>query len=548
DVNPFVLPKTQDILFIREKQLKMIKKNNRLKRKNHVQDKTTFATRIKARIGSMKRFYELDAVDDVEEDEDKDDDKPRKCDPAWMISTVKSCHYDEESLKEYINRTREMFLLQYSLSVKEETMQKMDAIAAKEEENLNQANTHLEESAVAFEEFLKENDKFSVDAVKIAEQETKDKLEKMIEMKKATAQMMNVKSEISKLAETLKEYLKYKEFLDNVAPKEWKEECRERELLKRQKVKQVKKKQKEQIGPSTLSVTTKSKQETWKDVFGSRIQSRLVITSKSLYRSSQCKGVVAPESITHEHKPVYCSSEAATHVPEPHVDLTDNIQTVTRFEELENKTSGRSLHRTDSSKDTKQGSKQAIKDTNSSGVKETYCITSRNNVLKKIKRKEKKSLPKCCVSLLSFSFSGQQPPKKNKMLEALNKKIDEVYRSCIGDVQAQINTLQMLTNIEGRLQELFECLETVPVALLETIEKIKQKENRSRIREERLKHQLSIQEERLRRTMERATADAKKPVGRKLVFRSIPPAVKRKKDKADLSVCRKQDELQYFFT
>nr|XP_014339340.1 PREDICTED: coiled-coil domain-containing protein 37-like [Latimeria chalumnae] len=171
----------------------MIKKNNRLKRKNHVQDKTTFATRIKARIGSMKRFYELDAVDDVEEDEDKDDDKPRKCDPAWMISTVKSCHYDEESLKEYINRTREMFLLQYSLSVKEETMQKMDAIAAKEEENLNQANTHLEESAVAFEEFLKENDKFSVDAVKIAEQETKDKLEKMIEMKKATAQMMNVK-------------------------------------------------------------------------------------------------------------------------------------------------------------------------------------------------------------------------------------------------------------------------------------------------------------------------------------------------------------------
>ncbi|CAB1336789.1 unnamed protein product [Coregonus sp. 'balchen'] len=42
------------------------------------------------------------------------------------------------------------------------------------------------------------------------------------------------------------------------------------------------------------------------------------------------------------------------------------------------------------------------------------------------------------------------------MLEALGRKVVEVYRSCAGDSEANLTTLQMPTNIEGRWRTLRE--------------------------------------------------------------------------------------------
>ena len=52
-----------------------------------------------------------------------------------------------------------------------------------------------------------------------AEKETKEKLEKVAEIKKINAQMMAIKSEISKYEDTLKEYLLFKNFLETLTPK-----------------------------------------------------------------------------------------------------------------------------------------------------------------------------------------------------------------------------------------------------------------------------------------------------------------------------------------
>ena len=51
-----------------------------------------------------------------------------------------------------------------------------------------------------------------------AEAETKSKLEKVAEIKRINAQMMAIKSEISKSEDTLKEYQLYRRFLDSLAP------------------------------------------------------------------------------------------------------------------------------------------------------------------------------------------------------------------------------------------------------------------------------------------------------------------------------------------
>ena len=51
-----------------------------------------------------------------------------------------------------------------------------------------------------------------------AENETKIKLEKVSDIKKINAQMMAIKSEISKNEDTLKDYMLYKQFLDTLTP------------------------------------------------------------------------------------------------------------------------------------------------------------------------------------------------------------------------------------------------------------------------------------------------------------------------------------------
>ena len=57
--------------------------------------------------------------------------------------------------------------LQYSLGVKRDEMRKLEEIAQAEEKKLELAEQYLEEDAQMFDEFLKENDKNSVDAIKM---------------------------------------------------------------------------------------------------------------------------------------------------------------------------------------------------------------------------------------------------------------------------------------------------------------------------------------------------------------------------------------------
>ena len=74
---------------------------------------------------------------------------------------------DREDLTEYVNKKREMFLVQYSLRVKKDEMKKLEDLALAEEQKLERAEQYLEEDATMFDEFLKENDRNSVEAIKM---------------------------------------------------------------------------------------------------------------------------------------------------------------------------------------------------------------------------------------------------------------------------------------------------------------------------------------------------------------------------------------------
>lgn len=161
-------------------------------------------------------------------------------------------HVEQEHLADYIDKKREMFLVQYSLGVKREEMRKLERTAQLEEEKLEEAERRLEADAAKFDTFLKDNDKNSVEAIKQAEVRTKIRMEKFAEAKKINSEISALKSDISKVRvapwfrnlsnsqlftphasplqqqneDTLKELHTYRDFLEMLSPHEWAEEQR----------------------------------------------------------------------------------------------------------------------------------------------------------------------------------------------------------------------------------------------------------------------------------------------------------------------------------
>lgn len=111
--------------------------------------------------------------------------------------------------------------------------------------------------------------------------------------------------------------------------------------------------------------------------------------------------------------------------------------------------------------------------------------------------------------------TGLGSESQDQSLNELNQKVKDVYRKCLGDAEGNLSTLQMLTSIENKLEGLFEAIEMMPPDKVEQAEKIKDKERRQRIREEKMEAQRLLQEERVQKAMERAKAPVKKKVIRK---------------------------------
>ncbi|KAK2501098.1 hypothetical protein MC885_020090, partial [Smutsia gigantea] len=185
----------------------------------------TYPFKVSARHGSLRRELQL---------EDESEDKKVRAEAeqlrayqdrtAWKLSMTREIKGEPENMNKYILQKRQEFLIQYSLEVKRREIQRLDRLAAREEAELGRAEKALEKAASLFQQFLRENASSSVQALSAAEKETKAKMEKIVEIRDVTTQIMNIKSEISKLEDTLRHYKAYKDFLYKLSPKEWLEE------------------------------------------------------------------------------------------------------------------------------------------------------------------------------------------------------------------------------------------------------------------------------------------------------------------------------------
>jgi hypothetical protein len=191
--------------------------------------------------------------------------------------------------------------------------------------------------------------------------------------------------------------------------------------------------------------------------------------------------------------------------------FTDPQQLLDIFLELEEQ----NLSLIQNSQDTEEAleeMKQTINKTKIKMEKETEQLKKQIEFLNNEIKKELDREAELKLKASYFNYGEFNSEEQDAILKELNVKVENVYTKCIGPNEANITTLQMLTNVENKLEELFQKIEQMPPDRVEEAEKAKEKERRLVQREERLLEQKKNQEERIRKALERARAEPKKYV------------------------------------
>uniref|UniRef100_A0A672SIM8 Coiled-coil domain-containing protein 37-like n=1 Tax=Sinocyclocheilus grahami TaxID=75366 RepID=A0A672SIM8_SINGR len=457
-----------------------------------VHEKLTFAGRTRA--GQTKLRKELKEESNI----------PPKS--TVVILIFLDPNVDKGGMNEYITKKRELFLLEYSLAVKKGEIQLLEQMAAEEDVKLTRAEKFLEDDAILFEEFLKENDKNSVEAIKIAEQEMKVKLQKVAEIKKITSKMVTIKSDISKYEDILKEYKKYKEFLLMLSPPEWQE------------------KQRSKSRHSTDS-TNAERDEKQTEKLKKNKERKTAEGSKRMLATLQAfQKFEDPEMFFKEPQDLL---NLMTELEEQNLSLIQNTRETE--EALEEFRQNAELTRKNMESESKQLKEQI-------------------GILTDTIQREKERAAELEMKAKLFSFGQYKPEDQDKTLDSLSRKVEEVYHCCVGETEANLTTLQMLTAIEEKLGELLENADMIPKDQMSIAERAKEKERRMRMRDEKIFLQMKQQEERQKKALERSQAEIKKTSVKKLMPRSQPPVRKRESNKNTEATDRENEEFLYFLS
>ncbi|KFZ55462.1 Coiled-coil domain-containing protein 37, partial [Podiceps cristatus] len=527
--NPFTVPPDMDIFSIRDKERKKAKAERERMKTMKIHEKITYSTKIKAKQKGLRKALQKEEEEESrKQTTNKERLKTLQESLSWKIAIHKDYPLEKETFRDYINDRREIFLLEYAMAIKRDEIQRMQNIIKNEERKLEKAEYYLEKDATMFDEFLKENHKNSVQALKIAEKETTAKTKKITEIQAITSQIENLQSDISRFKNTLQEYKMYRDFLCQLSPKEWQEEHGK----KHTKEKQLKAASKAHEGSASPPITAEQ------DVPTSLLSSKC-LDFRSLYEMRpQLKNFLKPLSTRKLASYTKCffrssledteSETCSDEDEEPELYFTDPQQLLSIFAEMEEENLSfiQNSQEIEESLDKVQHTFITTHESTPESSRGTMCFRDalskttsflfwpREKKLAELKQqvvtlkssiaKEEEKVADLKLKVHLFSSGEHKADDQDKMLTSLNKKVLEVYCHCTGENGANLETVQMLMVIEKQLNDLLDNLERIPPAKIEQAVKAKKKERRIRLREEKLQQQKQQQEERLQWALERS--------------------------------------------
>jgi hypothetical protein len=151
--------------------------------------------------------------------------------------------------------------------------------------------------------------------------------------------------------------------------------------------------------------------------------------------------------------------------------FTDPQQLLDLFLELEEQNLSLITNSQDT-EETLEEMKLTINKTRAKMDKETEILKNQIKSLNDEIKKERDRETDLRIKASYFSYGQFNAEEQDGLLDELKEKVENVYRNCIGDNEANIDTLQMLTAVENKLEELFLKIEQMPAEKVEEAEKV----------------------------------------------------------------------------
>lgn len=554
DENPFRMPNDDRIFRIREEEKKkklesMAMSNSQMKIWQRSQPTmVSRSQRLRDLVGE-KLETSMNSKYNTDDDQNK----------------VTASHHrqEKENMTEFIAKKREMFLVQMSLDTKREEIRKLEEKAQMKEEALQRSEQMLEEDSSRFEAFLKENDNKALEAINLAEVESKKKQEKIQEIKRLNHQIDALTSEMSKHKESLEECLKYKIFLDRLTPPEFFEEHERRQYEKREN---MRREQHAQHMREWESIRKRIIDQHRREVEAKKEQ-------KKVGRRGRNAAVEDEEDEDNDWKlaipPPPRIEDEVVDMPyeEPPMYFTHPQQLMDIFAASEEQ----SLCLIQNSQDTEhtlEDLQHAYKNTKSTMEAEARAqnahiaelqsqIAAEKSRAQALKQKrllagdsgataastDKKD--KAATAAQLAQAQGQSQEAKEKLLSELTEKVRQVYEQCVDHSSSRPSTIYMLSELERRLESLLQEIDLMPPE--EVARKEKEKERKRRA-DKVMKAMLKKEEDRKdsnERAKLRSLQAPKKRTGRMVMFRSRPVLTDNRKTGDDSNDNNNNDELLF---
>ena len=546
--NPFKIPSDRDVFLIRLKE----REQKNLKRQEWRNLKIWEKTSAHRTGGSPNRVKFESSL------KSKSANKP---DHAVLGERRR----EKENMADFIEKKREMFLVQMSLDTKRDEIRKLEEKAQMKEQALLKSELMLEEDALRFDAFLKENDIKAHEAIKRHEKEVKEKQEKISSIKKLNQEIAKVKSEMDKYNETLAYCRKYKAFLDELTPKEWfieqqKQREHRKEVVRQYNLRnQLRKKRNDQRDAQrvelaeTRALIEKGKQHDTnseaQDQDGQKVDddpSHQSVNGKVDSNGDEESEDALPE--VEENSPTPTPPPELKQIEDGHDDemyFTKPEQLLNVFATLEE----RNLFLIQNAQETEEAFdelKGKFEDTRKTMEAKTSDLErSISEMNDKIKVQEDKAT---VLRNRSEALGASGDNRQQKLLDELGHKVATVFAECGFDPEQTPDTLGKLAKIEQLLEDLILRLDEMPESVRKKAEKRKEAERRDRLRREKVLKMEKEYEERLKRSLQRAKRVEERvkqqKKGKPVMFRSAPI---RKKKKKQSSIDKKQQEQQRIF-
>jgi len=526
DENPFRLPPDDEIFLMRERERNQRAEDREKVKRLKVHEKTTASSRIHR----IRRLQDDDAPVAVSEPNTARGGRTGRSEPM----SARDPRREKENITDFVEKKKEMFLVQMSLDVKKAEILKLDEKAKMKEDALKKSQAMLDEDVTRFDTFLQANDAKAHKAMKQAEDMTKEKQARMQRIKQLKSQISVIQSEISKHKEQKEECIKFKTFLEKLTPIEWKEKQaqlkQERKTKRKQtwiqkKMEDIEHKMQQEIeaeerAQQEKEETQKTRRKKREEEEYQREKEREAEKRRHRIR----RKYPTADAIEKEYQDVSSGEEMPLYFQEPK-------QLLDIFTALEES----NLFLIQNSQETEQALEE---------VEQKFEETKRvmgakaNKMKQQIAQLEKQIADEKakCEELKHTVSQKRGASEQDQLLKELDASVLEVHTACGFDHDHDPNTLQMLAAIEAKLEELLTQLDEAQQAnkeQLEALERGKEKERRERVRHQKKEMLDRKNEERLKASLLRSQAPVHKKIGKQIMEHSAPLFQARKVVKED---------------